>query len=98
MIKCLLHNNIDKKKYDLCVAKSVQSKVYAFSWYLEAVTEAWDVLVLNDYEAVMPLPYRKKYGICYIFQPYWIQHLGVFSKNILSDNDLKLFVDNIPKK
>jgi len=46
----------------------------------------------------MPLPKRKKYGINYIFQPFWIQHLGVFSKSTLSEDNLKLFVDNIPKK
>jgi len=98
MIDYVLNKNIDRQKYDTCIADSVQSKIYAFSWYLDAVTETWDLIVLNDYEAVMPLPKRKKYGISYIFQPYWIQHLGVFSKESLSGDDIKLFLRSIPKK
>ncbi len=98
MIDYVLNKAIDKQKYDACVENSIQSKIYTYSWYLDAVTETWDALILNDYEAVMPLPKRKKYGINYIFQPYWIQHLGVFSKSTLSEDDLKLFIDNIPKK
>jgi len=98
MIDYVLNKMIDKNKYDTCVANSIQSKIYAFSWYLDAVTETWDVLILGDYEAVMPLPKRKKYGINYVFQPYWIQHLGVFSKNVLPADELKLFLSRIPKK
>ncbi|MCF6212746.1 MAG: hypothetical protein L3J45_01835 [Flavobacteriaceae bacterium] len=98
MISYWQHDKVDKKKYDLCIAKAVQSKVYAFSWYLDAVTETWDALVLNDYEAVMPLPKRKKWGIGYVYQPYWIQHLGVFSAKNLEENDSELFLNSIPKR
>jgi len=97
MITYVSNKTIDRQKYDACIADAIQSKVYAFSWYLDAVTETWNVLVLKDYKAVMPLPTRKKYGIIYIFQPYWVQHLGVFSKSPLSEDYLKLFLDNIPK-
>jgi len=98
MITFVLNKAIDKQKYDDCIATSIQSKIYAFSWYLDAVTETWDMLILDDYEAVMPLPKSKKYSINYIFQPFWIQHLGIFSKNILTDNVLNEFISNIPKK
>lgn len=40
----------------------------------------WDAIVLNDYEAVMPLPWNKKMGITYLYQPAFTQQLGIFSK------------------
>ena len=39
----------------------------------------WDALVEDDYVSVMPLPYRKKMGVTYIFPPTMTQQLGVFS-------------------
>jgi len=97
MINYVAHAQIDKQKYDACISLAVQTKIYAFSWYLDAVTETWDALILSDYEAVMPLPKRKKYGLTYIFQPYWIQHLGLFSKSALQESDVNLFMDQLPK-
>jgi len=49
MITFVLNKAIDKQKYDDCIATSIQSKIYAFSWYLDAVTETWDMLILDDY-------------------------------------------------
>ncbi len=98
MIRYLKRNQLDIKKYDACISNAVQSKVYAFSWYLDSVLENWDTLVLDDYVAVMPLPKAKKYGITYVFQPFWIQHLGVFSGSPLSDAQMADFINNVPKK
>jgi hypothetical protein len=98
MIRYLKRNQLDIKKYDACISIAVQSKVYAFSWYLDCVLENWDTLVLDDYVAVMPLPKAKKYGITYVFQPFWIQHLGVFSGSPLSDAQMADFINNVPKK
>ncbi|NCP21351.1 MAG: hypothetical protein CO023_00570 [Flavobacteriales bacterium CG_4_9_14_0_2_um_filter_35_242] len=98
MIYYLLNHLIDKRKYDACIKNAPQAKVYAFSWYLDCVAQNWDVLVLNDYEAVMPLPHKKKYGVNYIFQPFWIQHLGIFSTITLTEVDLNAFIAHIPKK
>jgi len=91
-------NQIDVNKYDACIKKAYNSRIYAYSWYLDCVTETWDVLILDDYKAVMPLPKRKKYGINYVFQPNWIQQLGVFSADNTSKNLVDLFLKSIPKK
>lgn len=98
MIKYLLHNEIDFFKYDKCIEESSNSRVYAFSWYLNCVTDNWDALVLNDYQAVMPLPKRKKYGINYIYQATWIQQLGIFSEVKIDENLILNFILKIPKK
>ena len=99
MIRYLTGNEIDLKKYDNCISKAINSRIYAYSWYLDIVADKnWDVLVLNDYEAVMPLPKRKKHFISYIFLPPWVQQLGVFSMSEISENLIKRFIDQMPKK
>ena len=80
MITYLTRTQLNKNEYDNCIHNAPQSKVYALSWYLDIVADNWGALVLNNYEAVMPLPWRKKYGICYVYPPCWTQQLGVFSK------------------
>ncbi len=52
--------------------------IYGYSWYLDNMSENWDALVMNDYEAVMPLTWNKKWGIRYLRQPAFTQQLGIF--------------------
>jgi len=95
MIHYIEYKDIDFKKWDVCVIHSLNRLIYGFSWYLDIVCDDWDALVLNDYEAVFPLPKRKKWGIDYIYQPFFCQKLGVFSKHEI---DIKPFLNCIPKK
>ena len=88
MIKYIEHKDIDFIKWDNCIKNSLNNIVYAYSWYLNIVTENnWDAYVLDDYEAVMPLPVRNKFGIRYLYQPLFTQQLGVFST---TDNQLNI--------
>ena len=95
-MRYLTRKEIDVDKYDACIANSSQTRVYAFSWYLDIVADNWSVLVLNDYEAVMPLPYRKKYFITYVYPPFWLLELGAFS--VINDVDTKVFLKAIFQK
>lgn len=94
-IKYLKHNTIDKQKWDNCIALSDNGMIYGFSWYLDSICDNWDALVLDDYQAIMPLPSVKKYGIKTIYQPYFCQQLGVFYLGN-DENIVKLFVKKIP--
>ena len=53
----------------------------------------WDAIVLNDYEAVMPLTWKKKFGIKYLYQPAFFQQGGVFSKKKLTHEILNCFLE-----
>jgi len=77
-LKYLEHKNIDYKKWDHCIENAGNSRVYAMSWHLDRTAGIWDALVWGDYDVVMPLPYRKKWGIKYIYQPLFSQQLGIF--------------------
>ncbi len=87
LIKYIQREHLDEEKYNDCIENSIQSNSYAFSWYLDIVCDYWDVLVLDDYEAVMPIPWRKKYGIKYVYPPLWVLQLGVYSNEAINENE-----------
>lgn len=96
-IQYILQRDINKQKWDTCIAEASNGLVYGYSFYLDTTAKNWDALILNDYEAVMPLTWNKKYGIYYLFQPPFTPSLGVFGKTISAElvND---FLLAIPKK
>lgn len=96
-ISYLQHKNIDKIKWDECIDKAANGLIYAYSFYLDNMSENWDALVSNDYEMVMPLTWKKKYTIYYLYQPFFTASLGVFGNN-LSAETVKIFLENIPSK
>ena len=98
MIKYITRANIDIESYDQCITQAVNTRIYAQSTYLDIVADNWDALVLNNYEAVMLLPWRRKYGIQYIYPPNWTQQLGVFSKTQIDADLVKKFLNAIPRK
>ncbi len=98
MISYLTRDNLNVKKYDRCIANADNTRIYSCSWYLDIVAnEQWDVLVLDDYVAVMPLPKRRKYFLHYIYLLSWSQQLGVFGSTI-DANLISQFIEAIPKK
>ena len=98
MIQYLAHSDIDPKRWDQCIAQSVNRRVYAFSWYLDVVCPGWDALVDGDYDAVFPLTHHRKGGILYLYQPYFTQQLGLFSKLHLTATLVDQFIKAIPRK
>lgn len=96
-IQYLSNNKIDKPLWDECIAKANNGLIYAYSFYLDTMADHWDGLVVNNYEAVMPLPWRKKYGISYLYHPFLTAQLGLFGNNINAQL-LEDCLDKIPSK
>lgn len=95
-IKYLEHEQIDPEKWNTAVLSSETPLFYALFGYLDCVTEnRWDALVFNEYEAVFPLPYKKKWGLKYLVQPVFCQQLGAFGSNKSVTTDA--FLRAIPK-
>ena len=82
--------NIDRVKWDMCVNESKNSIIYAESVYLDHLADNWTGIVLNDYEQVMPVTWRKKFGIRYSYQIPFIQQLGIFCGKKNPDENLFL--------
>ncbi|MBI4946763.1 MAG: hypothetical protein HY840_10235 [Bacteroidetes bacterium] len=96
MIHYLKHKEIDKQKWDSCIDNCLHNLIYSYSWYLDIVSPQWEALVEDDYKSVMPLTRNKKYGIHYLYPPYFAQQLGVFSKEKLSQPKVEEFLNTIP--
>lgn len=79
-IRYLHRKDIDTLKWDRCIDAAPNGLLYAHSFYLDHMTAGqWDALVLGDYQTVMPLTWRRKWGITYLCQPPFTQQLGIFS-------------------
>lgn len=94
----LRQTEIDKKKWDECVAKSYNGLIYSTSIFLDNMATNWDGLVMNDYAAVMPLPFRKKYGIHYIYPPAFSQQIGITGIDEVTLGIIQSFIKSIPAK
>lgn len=77
-IKYIKHTDIDSEKWAQCIENAENSRIYANIWHLDRTAIVWDALVYGDYEFVLPLPVRKKFGFSYIYQPLFCQQLGIF--------------------
>ncbi len=98
MIKYCSHKNIDKEKWDNCIAQSAADFIYAYSWYLDRVSPGWDALILDEYRAVMPLTWAAKRGILYLYPPLFTQQLGIFSPDPASEEMTHQFLSMVPEK
>lgn len=97
MIKYLRNSELDIVKWDQCITNAFNGNAYALSWYLDIVHEGWEALVEDDYQRVMPLTVAKKFGITYLFQPYFTQQLGVYSVKKLNPDIIRKFIKHIPE-
>ena len=98
MIRYLKHTEIDRQKWDDCILRSVNSLVYAQSWYLDRVSPGWEALEEGDYQSVFPLPCKRKWGIPYLAQPFFTQQLGLFSTAHLTPDLVSRFIRAIPAR
>ncbi len=98
MIRYLKRKNIDNDKWNNCISRSLNGNLYGYSWFLDIVAGEWDALVEEDYERVFPLVHRKKFGISYIYQPFFTQQLGLYFTTKLDPEVLSTFIRSIPSK
>jgi hypothetical protein len=96
-LQYITQKEINKQKWDYCIDNADNGLIYSYSFYLDHMARHWDALILNDYEAVMPLTWNKKYGIHYLYQPPFVAATGVSGKNI-SETTVGSFIRAIPGK
>ncbi len=97
-IRFLERNEIDTAKWDRCIENAANGLIYARSFYLDTMAKNWSALVLGDYEAIMPLPWNRKYFIYYLYQPIFTAQLGLFSLNGINDDLIEEFLTLAEKK
>lgn len=95
MIQYLTREELSVKKYDKCVYEAPNSRIYALAWYLDCVSRNWGVLVLDNYQAVMPICWNRKFCIHYVHTPPWCQQLGIFSKKPIDEDLILQFIEKV---
>ena len=96
-IKYYQRPDIDIDAWDNCIGLADSPLIYARSVYLDSMASNWDGLVLGNYQAVMPLCWRKKLGVSYLYQPAFTAQLGVFGKSITMQTVMN-FLAAIPSR
>jgi hypothetical protein len=79
-IRLVTRQDIDDEKWDACIHRAANGLAYAKISFLDLMTDQWCAVILNDYQAVMPIPFRTKWGITYVYQPAFIQQLGLIGE------------------
>ncbi len=97
-ISFVKNRDIDYQKWDQCIAMSPFGIAYAYSWFLDRICTRWDALIWGDYLYIMPLANNSKFGISYIYQPFFTQQLGIFSAFPVDSEIVNQFLLTIPKK
>jgi len=75
-IQLLPAHQINSKKWDACVDKIENGLIYSQTRFLNAMADNWHGLIIGEYETVMPIPWRKKWGIRYAYVPAFMQQQG----------------------
>lgn len=94
-IRHLKREEIDTFKWDRCVAQAPNGWLYARSFYLDAYGH-WEALVKGDYDHIMPLPAKRKYGIRYLHIPPFTGQLGIIGKDPVTQALTDDFIRHIP--
>ena len=99
MIRFLKHSEIDPEKWNQAVRNSLSSNVLAEYELLNLLTDGdtWHALVENDYEAVMPLPTRKKGVLKYVYTPFFLPQMGLFSEHEITPQKVADFLYEISR-
>jgi hypothetical protein len=97
-IRFIQREAIDTEKWDQVITESPAETIYPYSWYLDIVTSKWSALAADDYRFIMPVVWKKKAGIKYVYQPFHTQQLGVFSREYVDPQIIKEMLAVIYKK
>src|SRR5580692_11908206 len=94
-IQYVRRQEIDLLKWDRCVRHSPNGWLYARSFFLDGIG-AWDALICGDYDHIMPLPNRRKYGLSYVYVPPFTGQLGIIGPAPVSQELTDRFIGAIP--
>ena len=81
------HENIDRQKYMACINQYSKNDLYAQDFVWDCLHPGWDLLMFDDYSTVLPLPYRRKFGLTTFRQPIFMRTVPL-AGNLLKE-DLK---------
>lgn len=97
-MKLLLNHQINKERWNEIIREDKNGRIYATSIWLDAMSPNWSALIKGDYEYMMPLTWKKKWGISYLAQPPFTQQLGIFSNSSINPEISAHFFEEAKKR
>ncbi len=91
MIQFVKHADINRSLWEECVRSSINGMVNVLPWYLDIAFPNWDALIYKNYEAVMLVPTKAKWGVSFLYHPNFLRQIGIFSKTELDEQKITLF-------
>lgn len=100
MIRFVPHTDIDPVQWDAAVHHALFPTVLCTYEMLNILSgdAQWHALVQDDYVAVMPLPARSKMHVHYLYTPFFISQMGIFSSQPVSAQLTKDFLNALPRR
>jgi hypothetical protein len=77
-MKIVERKDLDVVKWDALVQSLPSNSFFSFSWYMDAVAENWCVLVDDDYQNGIALPYTIRAGQEVLYAPIFGRYAEVF--------------------
>lgn len=97
MIEVLQRQMIDDEAWNSVIEASSFENIYPYTWYLDAAAENWIGLIMNDYECIMPVVIRNRFGLKYAYMPRFCQQLGVFSAKAVDPEIVRMFLHKMTR-
>ncbi len=85
MPKYVAHKDLDRVKWEACLAKDENSKFYGSCDVLDVLSPGWDGIVWGDYEGIMAVTGRKKMGVNYLAQPFLLHRLEIYGSGKMQE-------------
>lgn len=98
MIRLVKHGDIDATRWNETVGASGFPTVFCTYEMLDALVggATWNALVMDDYDYVMPLPERSKFGVHYVYSPFFVSQMGIFSAKPVTAQITSDFFNALP--
>jgi hypothetical protein len=79
-LKWLERQDIDEIKWEECINDSLFPSLFGRYWFWDAMTDGnWQAVIEDDYQAVLPVYKRRKWGLPYVTMPFLCQKTDIFS-------------------
>lgn len=100
MIRFVGHKDIDPIRWNTTILSAQFPTLLCTFEMLNILTgtSTWNALIENDYERIMPLPERSKLFIHYIYTPFFISQMGIFSAQETTAEKVAEFLHAIPNR
>ena len=94
MLRLLPHTSISKKLWDECNTNSYSNSILHSYDYISCICSHWMAVVYIEdgiYKLILPLPYKIKLGIKYVYHPPLLQQLNIVHRKNFICNHQKIW-------